>query len=274
VFSYALTLDVDRETVWYVARLLAAERRRCGTRRGTRLLTPFKEALFGLAWLRDRCDVERLGAGFGLSRTSAYRYRDEVLEVLSDQDPDLQEALETAKAAGCAYLILDGTLISADRLAETKVSKKGREIDAWFSGKSRQFGGVIKALMDPSGEPLWVSDALPGSTHDLTAARELVLAIAWHYTADTPILADDGYEGAGCGVLTPVAHRTDGIPVHVNARTYNKLLRGLRCLGERGFAVLTERWKALEHVTISPRKITQIARAALTITRFERRVAN
>jgi hypothetical protein len=92
VFSYALTLDVDRETVWYVARLLSGERRRRGTRRGTRVLTPFKQALFGLAWLRDRCDVERLGAGFGLSRTTAYRYRDEVLEVLSDQAPDLQEA--------------------------------------------------------------------------------------------------------------------------------------------------------------------------------------
>ena len=111
---------------------------------------------------------------------------------------------------------------------------------------------MIQALMDPNGEPLWVSDVMPGSTHDLTAARELVLAIAWHYTADMPILADGGYDGAGCGVLTPVPQRTDGIPLHVNAHTYNKLLRGLRCLGERGFAVLTERWKALEHVTISP----------------------
>jgi hypothetical protein len=51
VHSYARTLDVDRETVWYVARLLAAERRCCGARRGTRLLTPLKQALFDLAWL-------------------------------------------------------------------------------------------------------------------------------------------------------------------------------------------------------------------------------
>jgi hypothetical protein len=274
VYSYALTLDVDRETVRYVARLLAGERRRRSTRRGTRLLTPFKQALFGLAWLRDRCDVERLGAGFGLSRTTAYRYRDEVLAILSDQAPDLQEALETARGAGCAYLILDGALIATDRLAETKVSKRGREIDAWFSGKNRQFGGVIQALMDPRGEPLWVSDVLPGSTRDLTAACELVLAMAWHYATDMPILADGGYEGAGCGVLTPVPHRNDGIPLHVNVRTYNKLLRGLRCLGERGFAVLTERRKALEHVTISPRRITQITRATLVITRFERRTAS
>jgi hypothetical protein len=72
-------------------------------------------------------------------------------------------------------------------------------------------------------------------------------------------------------VLTPVPQRADGNPLHVNARTYNKLLRGLRCLGERGFAVLTERWKVLEHITLSPRRITQIARAALAITYFERR---
>jgi len=58
----------------------------------------------GIGW-----DRGHLGAGFGLSRTTAYRYRDEVLDVLADQAPDLQEALETAKARGCAYLILDGT---------------------------------------------------------------------------------------------------------------------------------------------------------------------
>lgn len=102
VYSYVLTLDVDRETVWYVVRLLDRERRRRGTRRRTRLLTPFKQALFGLAWLRDRCDVERLGAGFGLSRTTAYRYRDEVLTVLSHQAPGLQDSLEAARAAGHA----------------------------------------------------------------------------------------------------------------------------------------------------------------------------
>lgn len=83
-------------------------------------------------------------------------------------------------------------------------------VDAWYSGKNREFGGVIQALMDPAGEPLWVSDVLPGSTHDVTAARELVLAIAGHYTAEMPILAGCGYEGAGCGVLTPVPHRPDG----------------------------------------------------------------
>jgi len=48
----------------------------------------------------------------------------------------------------------------------------------------------------------------------------------------------------------------------------------LRSHGERGFAVLTARWKAIEHVTISPRRFTQLARVVLVITRFERRTAS
>ena len=84
--------------------------------------------------------------------------------------------------------------------------------------------------------------------------------------------ADGGYAGAGCGVLTPVAQRTDGIPLHADQRTFNRLLRGLRCLGERGFALLVGRWKILRHVKISPSRITDLARAALVLTQFEHKM--
>ena len=262
-------LDVSRELVRYVAKLLAAERRRRGTRRGTRALTPYRQACFVLAWFRDDCDVERLGAGFGLSRATAYRYRDEAVRVLSDRAPELQDALEQAKEEELAYLILDGKVIACDRVAGTKISKKGKEVDAWFSGKTRGFGGNAQALMDPRGIPRWISDVLPGSEHDLTAARELVLAILWPYTKDMPVLADGGYAGAGCGVLTPIPQRADGIPLHADQRTFNRLLRGLRCLGERGFALLVGRWKILRDVKISPSRITDLARAALVLTHFE-----
>ena len=50
------------------------------------------------------------------------------------------------------------------------------------------------------------------------------------------------------------------------------LLRSLRCLGERGFALLARRWRTLQHVTVSPSKISKIskiARAALVLTHFE-----
>ena len=110
---------------------------------------------------------------------------------------------------------------------------------------------------------------LPGSTHDLTAESELVLAILWPYAKTMPVLVDAGHDGSGHGVLTPVKQRTDGLPLHADQRTYNRLLRGLRCLGERCFALLTGRWKVLRHVTMSPRRVTDLARATLVLTHFE-----
>jgi hypothetical protein len=45
VIAYSAMLDVPRELVRHLARLLAAERRALGTRRGTRALTCFYQAL-------------------------------------------------------------------------------------------------------------------------------------------------------------------------------------------------------------------------------------
>ena len=95
--------------------------------------------------------------------------------MLAAKAPTLREALEKAVEQGLPYLILDGTLISSDRCADKKTSRKGREIDKWYSGKAHEPAGNVQALSAPGGVPLWVSDVLPGSTHDLTAARELVL---------------------------------------------------------------------------------------------------
>ena len=55
----------------------------------------------------------------------------------------------------------------------------------------------------------------------------------------------------------------------VNTRTRNVIQRSLRCQGERGFALLTGRWRTLRHITASPSKIGDIARAALVLTHFE-----
>jgi len=88
-------------------------------------------------------------------------------------------------------------------------------------------------------------------------------------TRGLPTLADLGYDGAGHGVLHPIKQPTDGNRLHVDNRTYNALLRSLRCLGERGFAVLTGRWRALRHTTASPSKIGDIVKAALVLTHFE-----
>jgi hypothetical protein len=270
VITHRATLDVPRELALYVARLLSAERRRRGTRRRSRALTCFWHAVLGLRWFRQDVDVTTLGRDHGISRATAYRYLDEVITVLADQAPDLHESLERAKAEGMAYVILDGKVFAADRCAEKTTSIKGERIDLWYSGKAHEHGGNIQALSAPNGIPLWVSDVEPGSVHDLTAARQHVLGALYAAAArGLPTLADGGYTGTGAGVHVPIKQPTDGQVLDANNRTYNALLRGLRCLGERGFAVLTGRWRTLQHITASPSKIGHIVKAALVLTHFE-----
>lgn len=272
MYSYCVTLDVSRELILYVTRLLRAERRVRGTRKGTRSLTCFKQAQFVLAWFRDRPDVERLGRGFGLSRSSAYRYRDEGVAVLARQAPDLHMALERAKADGLTYLILDGKVFDTDRVAGKKLNRKGEPVDVWYAGKTHDFGGNVQALMDPRGIPLWLSEVLPGGVHDINAAGRFVLAAVRPYLEDMPILADPGYQGAGHGVYTPVKKPRDGSELDIDTRTYNQLLRAIRALGERGFALLVQRWKTLQHITMSPSRIGELARAALVLVHFEHKI--
>jgi hypothetical protein len=42
--------------------------------------------------------------------------------------------------------------------------------------------------------------------------------------------------------------------------------------GRTGFALLTQHWQTPQHVTASPGKIGQIARAALVLTLFEHKM--
>jgi hypothetical protein len=46
-------------------------RREIGTRRGTRALSTWRQAVFTLAWFGDRPDIARLGRGFGISQAIA-----------------------------------------------------------------------------------------------------------------------------------------------------------------------------------------------------------
>ena len=271
MLSYRVTLDVPFQLVVFVSGLLAAHRREIGTRDGTRALTCWKQAVFALAWFRDRLDIRRLGQRFGISQATAYRYKDEAVEVLAAKAPSLREALERAAEQGLPYLILDGTLISPDRCADKKTSRKGKVRDKWYSGKAHEPAGNVQALAAPSGVPLRVSDALPGSTHDLTAARELVLPGARRYLKDLPFLADSGYEGAGAGVHVPVKKPRRG-ELDIDTKTRNALLRSLRYQGERGFALMSQRWRAIQHVSLSPTTIGDIVKTALVLTQFEHKM--
>ena len=87
VIAYRATLDIPRELVQFVAKLLAAERRRRGTPKGSRALTCVWQAVLGLRWFRDRTTPDALARDHGISRATAYRYRDEVIDVLAARRP-------------------------------------------------------------------------------------------------------------------------------------------------------------------------------------------
>ncbi len=194
------------------------------------------------------------------------------IDVLAAQAPDLHEALEQVATEGWAYVIADGKVFRSDRCAETTQSAKGKTINAWYSGKHHAPGANVQGLIRPDGLPMWVSDELPGHRHDLACARAAGLLGAAYWAAsqlDLPTLADSGYDGAGQGVHTPIKQPGDGQVLGPNNQAYNSLLRSTRCLGERGFALLTRRWRALRRITASPRRIGAYVKAALVLTHIE-----
>ncbi|MDT0347408.1 transposase family protein [Streptomyces litchfieldiae] len=262
--TYVATLDVPRHVVEFLARLLAAHRRRIGTPRRSRALGPFRQAVLVLRWFREAGCVHCLARDAGVSQATGYRYLHEGIDVLADRAPDLHEVLTRCREEGMTHVVLDGTLITSDRLAG--VRENGN--DLWFSKKHKAFGGNVQFLSAPDGTPLWVSDVEPGSTPDITAARLHALPALYKAAAEgLPTLADKGYIGAGVGIRVPV-RRPKGQSeqaLHADTRMTNALIRHLRALGERTAAELKQRWRALQRVTLSPNRIGDIARAALVL---------
>ena len=148
--SYRVTLDVPLPLVPFVSKLLADHRREIGTRGGTRALTCWKQAVSALACFRDRPDIRLVGQGSGISQATAYRYKDETVEVLAAKAPTLRQALDKTAEQGLPYLILDRTLISSVLCADKKTSGKGKEIDKWYSGKAHEPAGNVQALAAPA----------------------------------------------------------------------------------------------------------------------------
>ncbi|MER5917831.1 transposase family protein [Streptomyces sp. NPDC001982] len=265
--SYTAVLDVPRETAEHFARLLCEHRGRLGTRKGTRALGVFKQAVLVLRWFVDGARLAQLARDNGISAPTAYRYLHEGLTVLADHAPDLSTALERAVAAGYTHLNLDGTVIRTDRVA----APGPNGTDLWWSWKHKHHGGNVQVISAPDGWPLWVSPVRPGREHDTTCARihGLIDALNRLATAlDVPILTDLGYENAGDSFRHPVK-KPKGHELAPHHRTFNKVIRGIHGIGERANALLKVTFKALRRVSLDPASITRIARAALVLLQLE-----
>ncbi|GAA2349066.1 hypothetical protein GCM10010431_86170 [Streptomyces kunmingensis] len=89
----------------------------------------------------------------------------------------------------------------------------------------------VQVLTDPFGRLLWASPALPGSTHDLTAARQHGIIDALT-DAGLGCWADKAYQGAGGPVRVPFRGRR----LTRWKRRYNTTHAKIRCRGEQAVA--------------------------------------
>ena len=89
--------------------------------------------------------------------------------------------------------------------------------------------------------------------HDLTAAQEHALGALYAAVARVlPTLADLATKASVSACTPPFKQPAGGRRLGIDNRTYNKLLRSMRGIGERGFALLSQRWRVLQHVTACP----------------------
>jgi hypothetical protein len=108
----------------------------------------------------------------------------------------------------------------------------------------------VQVIADAAGRLVWGSAALPGSAHDLTAARTHGI-IAALTNADVMTFADKAYEGAGGSVRSPFERHRYRPKLSRRQKAVNMAHARIRCRGERAVAPLTT-WKILTKLRCSP----------------------
>jgi DDE superfamily endonuclease/Helix-turn-helix of DDE superfamily endonuclease len=254
LLSYPATITLSTRTLTRLADLIRRQRaqRACRWRR----LDPGRQALLVLAHLRNGDTYTRLAAGFGVGTTTAWRYVREAVGLLAALADELTAA--TVRAARLAYAILDGTLIPIDRVADQK---------PYYSGKHKRHGVNVQVIADPAGRLVWATPALPGATHDLTAARDLGIIDALT-RANVMTFADRGYQGAGGTVRTPFKRHRHRPPLSRRQKAINRDHARIRAIGERAIATL-KTWKILVKLRCCPRQATAIVQAILVLHHIE-----
>jgi len=155
---YRAALPLSRKTLTFVSGIIRRHRASIGSL--WRKLNAGQQALLVLAYLRKGETFAELAAGFGVGVATAWRYVNETVALLAARAPKLRKAARDAKRTGCAYVVVDGTLIPIDRDAADR---------PLYSGKHKKHGMNLQVIASPHGDILWVSGALPGPVHDKKA---------------------------------------------------------------------------------------------------------
>jgi DDE superfamily endonuclease/Helix-turn-helix of DDE superfamily endonuclease len=240
---YRAALPLTCKTLNYAAGIIRRRRKSIGS--PWRKLNPGQQALLVLAYLRKGETFADLAAGFGVGTTTAWRYVTETVDLLAARAPKLRKAVRDARKAGYAYVVLDGTLIAADRVAADR---------PFYSGKHKRHGMNLQVIASPDGEVLWVSGALPGSVHH-KKAEWIWGVLAELEAAGLVTLADKGYQGSS---YAKIPYRGKNKPE--SQKGANRAHARLRSPGERANAQL-KTWRILRKLRCCPWRAGKLAKA-------------
>ena len=254
MLSYPAKIPLSNRSLNHLADRIRVHRRQRGSR--WRRLNPGEQALLALAHLRNGDTYTRLAAGFGIGVTTAWRYVREAVDLLFTSADDLVTAMDRIRRL--AFAILDGTLIAIDRVADQR---------PYYSGKHKRHGVNVQVIADAAGRLIWASAALPGRTHDLSAARQLGIIDALT-SADVMTFADKGYQGAGGSIRVPFKRHRSRPELQRWQKRYNRQHARIRARGERAIATL-KTWKILTKLRCCPRRATMIVQAILVLHHVE-----
>ncbi len=257
---YPSSMPVSNRALQVLADALRHRRTAMGSR--WRRLPPGRQALLVLAHLRKGETYTALAGGFGVGTTTVFRYIREGIDVLAAVAPTLDQALDVARRK--AFVILDGTLLSIDRIGMASGYDR-----AFFSGKHKRHGVNVQVIADPAGRLVWASPALPGARHDMGAAREHGIIDALN-AAGVHTVADTAYQGGGPAIRVPQRRRR----LDPDAGRYRRLSRTQKQVntaharqrgpGERANAQLKS-WTVLRKIRSCPRRATALVNAVTVL---------
>lgn len=149
-----------------------------------------------------------------ISRTIS-RLEGVIAEVLAEFVPDPKDVLRGGTT------LVDGSLCPCWSWADQQ---------DLYSGKQRRTGHGHQFAADPSGRLAYISDPLPGKTHDATAVRATPLT---DRLATGDVVADKGY--VGTGAITPFKKPPGGELLDWQ-KEFNTVLNQIRWVIERVIA--------------------------------------
>lgn len=190
-------------------------------------MSAFDQLVITLTYLRQNQTQAVIAEAHGISQPTVSRIIRRVTTRLAEVfGPDLPTVEDLNERE---TILVDGSLFPC---------WSWRKHPENYSGKHHTTGVNVQVACSVSGDLRWVSDPLPGSTHDIKAARI-------HGLDEFPnkqIVADRGYQGLNA--ISPIKRQPGQEHLSQHDKDFNKQLNGIRSTVERTIAHL-KTWKIL-----------------------------